>query len=59
MPVRVKSRLDIEQMSGDIKVMYKISHLGLPFFLPLYYRKFNSFSVGGRSVLDFDDYDKI
>ena len=59
MPVRVKSRLDVEQMSGDIKVMYKIGHLGLPFFLPLYYRKFNSFSVGGRSVLDLTDYDKI
>lgn len=59
MPVRVKSRLDVDQMSGDIKVMYKIGHIGIPYFLPLYYRKFNSFSVGGRPVLDLTAYDKI
>lgn len=56
MPVRVKSRLDVEQMSGDIKVMYKIGHIGIPYFLPLYYRKFNSFATGGREIVNMHNY---
>lgn len=54
MPVRVSSRLDVEQMTGDIKVMYKIGRLGIPYFLPLYYKKFNSFSDGGRQIFDLN-----
>ena len=59
MPVRVRSRLDVEQMSGDIKVMYKIGHIGIPFFLPLYYKHFNSFSDGSRSRIDCEALEKV
>ena len=59
MPVRVRSRLDVEQISGDIKVMYKIGHIGIPFFLPLYYKHFNSFSDAGRLRIDLNRFDRI
>ena len=44
MPCNVKSRLGVNQLTGEIQMQYKVGKLGLPFFLPFHYRDFNSFS---------------
>lgn len=43
MPVRVVGKLGIGQ-DGQPCVMYEIRKLGLPYFLPLYYKMFKSFN---------------
>lgn len=52
MPVRVRGKLGIG-LDGQPCMQYKIGHIGMPYFLPRYYRYFHSFSRTPRPVIDW------
>lgn len=51
MPVNVKGKLDIDS-EGQPTVKYKVGKLGTPFYLPRWYKKFNSFDKPKRDVVE-------
>lgn len=55
-PVRVRGDIGVGQ-DGQPSVMYSIAHLGVPFFLPKYYRKFNSFDDFNRELISREPWD--
>jgi hypothetical protein len=50
LPVRVKGKLGIG-LSGEIVMQYKIGNLGIPIFLPHWFKYFNSFDVPERKKI--------
>lgn len=50
MPLRVKGHLGIN-LEGQPTMQYKIGNLGIPYFLPKYYKYFNSFSRVERPLV--------
>lgn len=57
-PVRVRGDIGVGS-DGQPTVMYSIGHLGVPFFLPKYYRKFNSFDDFQRELICREPWDEI
>lgn len=54
-PVRVIAKLGVGQ-DGQPCMMYKIGHFGVPLFLPLYFKKFNSFDDFHRGFIRKDSW---
>lgn len=56
MPVKVHSKIGTDDLTGDIVMKYKIGHVGIPYFLPFYYNKFNSYSVETTERYDLNEF---
>lgn len=52
MPVRVRGKLGIN-IEGQPAMQYKIGRIGIPYFLPKYYKYFKSFSRTPRPVIQW------
>jgi len=51
MPIRCQAKLGID-LQGQICTQYKIGNIGIPIFLPKYFKYFDSFCVDTREKID-------